>query len=222
MRRALLWSAIAVCCMATRANAQAGGGVNGVQVVRNASRAYQTLSSFQAQFEQHFEDKYVDQADSKGILYQEGKTRFAMRWTDPPKDAVVADGAKLWLYLPSSSPGKVVRYQQQASPTYGSNLLGTFLDNAVDRYRITYLKTETIEGHITDAVIMEPLANDMPFRRATVWFDRELGMPRRLDIEELRDHHRLLNLTSLRLNGSIPADIFTCGKLPKGTTIVDQ
>lgn len=194
----------------------------GVPVVRNASRAYQALSSFQAQFLQHFEDKNLDLTDSKGTLYQEGKSHFAMRWIDPPKDAIVVDGTKFWVYTPSSTPGQVLRFQQPNHPTYGTNLLGTFLDNAVDRYRITYVNSEVIDGHVTDAVIMEPIANDMPFRRATIWFDRELGLPRRLDIEESRGHNRLLSLTQLRVNSPIAADIFVCGKLPKGTKIIDQ
>ena len=54
------------------------------------------------------------------------------------------------------------------------------------------MKSEMIDNHLTDAVTMEPLANDMPFRRATVWFDRENSMPRRMDIEEMRTHRRIL------------------------------
>lgn len=202
--------------------AQVGGIDKGTPVVARASRAYQALTSFEADFQQHFEDRNLDMPDSRGTLYQEGKTHFAMRFSDPPKEAIVADGTKFWIYTPSTSPGRVLRYPQPSHPTYGTNLLGTFLDNAVERYRITYVKTEEIDGHVTDAVTMEPIANDMPFRRATVWFDRDLGLPRRLDIEETHDHRRVLNLTRLRLNNDIPADIFICGRLPKGTKIIDQ
>ena len=200
----------------------AQGGDKGVPVVQRASRAYQALSSFQAEFQQHFEDRNLDIPDSKGTLYQEGKNRFAMRFSDPPKDAIIVDGTRVWMYLPSSSPGQVLRFPQPNHPTYGTNLLGTFLDNAADRYRITYVKSEVIDGHVTDAVLMEPIANDMPFRRATIWIDRELGLPRRLDIEESRDHRRVLSLSQLQQNRTIPADIFVCGKLPKGTRIIDQ
>ncbi len=194
----------------------------GSVVVSRATRAYQALSSFQAQFVQHYDDKYGEPTpDAKGTLYQEGKTHFAMRFSDPPKDALVADGTYFWMYLPSTSPGKVLRFPQQNHPTYGTNLLGTFLDNAVDRYRITYVTFETIDGHITDEVIMEPIANDMPFIRATIWFDRELNLPRRLDIQENRDHHRVLNLTQLRPNESIPLAIFQFNP-PAGVKIVTQ
>jgi outer membrane lipoprotein-sorting protein len=188
----------------------------GVPIVKRASLAYQALSSFQALFRQQFEDRMMTVPDSRGTLYQEGKNKFAMRFSDPPSDMIIADGTSLCVYTPSETPGQVTIYPQQNHPTYGSNLLGTFLDNAADRYRITYLKSELIDNHMTDAVIMEPLANDMPFRRATIWFDRENSMPRRLDIEEMREHRRILQLTQLDLNRPIAASIFVC-KTPAGT-----
>ncbi len=208
------------CCLATGAIGQSGGDP-GVAVVKRASQAYQGLTSFKADFRQHFEDKVLDIPDGKGTLYQEGKNRFAMRFSDPPHDAVVVDGSRLWLYTPSSSPGQLLRYPIQNHPTYGTNLLGTFLDDAVDRYRVSYLRQEMVENHMTDVVMMEPVANDMPFRRATIWFDRENSMPRRLDIEESPGHKRILQLSGLEINRSIPPSTFIC-KPPAGTKIIDQ
>lgn len=194
----------------------------GLAVVQRASTAYQALTSFQAEFRQHLEDKMLpDLADSRGMLYQEGKNLFAMRFSDPPHDFFCVDGNKFWMYLPSSSPGQVLRFPLQNHPTYGTNVLGTLLDNAPDRYRVTYQKSEIIDNHVTDAVLMEPISNDMPFKRATVWFDRDSRMPRKLDIEETRDHRRILTLSRLLINGSIPPSTFSC-KTPIGTKIIDQ
>lgn len=193
----------------------------GVQVVKRASGAYQVLSSFRADFTQHFEDRMLDLPESHGTLYQEGKNHFAMRFSDPKGDAIVVDGTHLWMYLPSSAPGKVIGYPLQNHPTYATNLLGEFLDNAVDRYRITYVRAEAIDGHMTDAVTMEPTASDMPFRRATIWFDRESNLPRKLDIEEQRDHRRVLQLKNIQINLSLPPQTFICSP-PKGTTVVLQ
>jgi outer membrane lipoprotein carrier protein len=217
-----LWlvAALAVGGVCPALHAQSGGDP-GIPIVARGSRAYEALTSFQATFRQHFDDKMIDQPDSRGTLYQEGKNHFAMRFTDPPQDAIIADGSKLWVYTPSETPGQVMRYPLQNHPTYGTNLLGTFLDNAVERYRITYLRSEEIDSHMTDAVVMEPIANDMPFRRATIWFDRENSLPRRLEIEESRDHKRTLQLSQLQINRSIPPSTFVC-KPPAGTRIIDQ
>ncbi|MGH7593550.1 MAG: LolA family protein [Gemmatimonadales bacterium] len=212
-------AAVALAGLCQTLSAQSGDP--GVPVVARASRAYEALSSFEAAFKQHFDDKMIDQPDSRGTLYQEGKNHFAMRFSDPPKDAIIADGTKLWVYTPSETPGQVMRYPLQNHPTYGTNLLGTFLDDAVDRYRITYLRSEQIDNHMTDAVVMKPIASDMPFRQATIWFDRENSLPRRLEIEESRDHKRTLVLTQLQINRSIPPGTFLC-RPPAGTKIIDQ
>lgn len=207
---------------AAGAAAQGGADNTAVAVLRRASSAYQTLSSFQADFTQHYEDRALELADSKGVLYQEGKNLFAMRFTTPANEFLVADGARFCMYVPSSIPGKMSVFAVRPHPTYDTNLLGAFLDNAVDRYRVAYIKQETLDGHITDAITMEPVdKHDIPFQRARVWFDRESSLPRKMEIEEQPHHVRDLHFTSVRSNLSIPPKTFTCNP-PSGTRTVTQ
>ena len=118
MRHArFLLSAALLTTVCTAGNAQS---MTGVRMARKrASTAYQVLSSFQALFRQRFDDKAMETPESRGTLYQEGKNLFAMRFSDPPKDAIVADGTWLWVYTPSDSPGQVPQFPQQNHPTYG-------------------------------------------------------------------------------------------------------
>ncbi|MES1260003.1 MAG: hypothetical protein ABUL71_05355, partial [Gemmatimonadota bacterium] len=99
--------------------------------------------------------------------------------------------------------------------------VGTFLDNPAERYRITYVKTEAIDGKLTDAVLMEPIGGKMQFQRATVWLDRELGMPRKIDIQEKRDVGRVLYFSGIRTNSTIPPEMFNC-KPPGNPKIIEQ
>jgi outer membrane lipoprotein-sorting protein len=220
------YAAAALALLSLGAGALPGQTDKGATIVLQASKKYQALSSFEAQFRQHFEDSSIDNLpDARGTLYQEGKNLLAMRFSDPPKEAIVLDGNFVYQYLPSTSPGIVKKFPQQNHPTYGTNFVGVFLDNPLDRYRITYVTSELIDGHTTDEVMMEPIKpGELPFRRANVWFDRELGLPRKLHIEEQRNRARVLYLTSLRQNISIPPEIFTCdvSKLPKGTRVISQ
>ncbi|MES1260314.1 MAG: hypothetical protein ABUS49_01165, partial [Acidobacteriota bacterium] len=94
-------------------SAQATNVDKGVTIAVSASRKYQALTNFQAQFRQVLADKYIDTPDSKGSMYQEGKNHFAMRWSDPPKESICLDGTYVWMYFPSTSPGIVKRYPQQ-------------------------------------------------------------------------------------------------------------
>ncbi len=204
---------------ASRLPAQAPS-TDGVSIVRQASRKYQALSSFQAAFRQVRADKYDEPETTRGTLYQEGKNRFALRWSDPAKEAIVLDGTFFWIYTPSTSPGQVLRYAQQNQPTYGGDLIGTFLDNPEARYRISYVSSEVIDGHQTDAVLMEPIAKDPNFLRATLWLDRQSGMPRRIEVQEKREAKRTLYLASLLQNPSIPPSVFKFDT--KGLKVIPQ
>ncbi|MEP6590974.1 MAG: outer membrane lipoprotein carrier protein LolA [Gemmatimonadota bacterium] len=197
------------------------GAETAAQVVSRASRVYKQLSGMQAEFRQHIEDPMVGNLDSKGKLSQTGKNRFAMRFSDPANEAIVIDGTKLWIYTPSTSPGQVLRYPAPSSTTYGVNLMDWFLDNPLDRYRLTYVSNELLNGRRADVVLLEPTARDLPFRRATLWFDREDGLPRRFEIDERQGQKRTILLTNLRQNASVPPSEFVF-RVPDGVRVIDQ
>ncbi len=197
------------------------GAETAAQVVSRASRVYKQLSGMEAEFRQHIEDPMVGNLDSKGKLSQVGKNRFSMRFSDPANEAIVIDGTKLWIYTPSTSPGQVLRYPAPTSATYGVNLMDWFLDNPLDRYRLTYVTNEMLNGRRADVVLLEPTARDLPFRRATIWFDREDGLPRRFEIDERQGQKRTILLTSVRPNASVPPSTFVF-KVPDGVRVIDQ
>ena len=105
-------------------------------------------------------------------------------------------GAKLWVYTPSDNPGVVLRFPAPSSPVFGYNILDWFLKSPLDRYRVSFVKSETIDGRVTDAVLLQPLvAGEFQFRRATLWFDRGDGLPRRIETDE-GPQRRIVDLTT--------------------------
>ncbi|MES2303940.1 MAG: outer membrane lipoprotein carrier protein LolA [Gemmatimonadota bacterium] len=191
------------------------------QVVSRASRVFKQLSGLEADFRQHIEDPMVGNLDSKGKLSQTGKNRFVMRFSDPANEVLLVDGTHLWVYTPSTSPGQVTRRPISTSSVYGVNLIGWFMDNPLDRYRLTYVTTELVNGKRADAVLLEPTTRDLPFRRATLWFDREDGLPHRFEISEGQGQKRTVLLSNVRLNASIPPSVFVF-KVPDGVRVIDQ
>ncbi|MEO5799533.1 MAG: outer membrane lipoprotein carrier protein LolA [Gemmatimonadales bacterium] len=191
------------------------------QVVSRASRVFKQLSGLEADFRQHIEDPMVGNLDSKGKLSQTGKNRFVMRFSDPANEVLLVDGTHLWVYTPSTSPGQVTRRPISTSSVYGVNLIGWFMDNPLDRYRLTYVATELVNGKRADAVLLEPVTRDLPFRRATLWFDREDGLPHRFEISESQGQKRTVLLSNVRLNASIPPSTFLF-KVPDGVKVIDQ
>ncbi len=220
MKIAAALTGMALLAGAGRSVAQTGGDP-GIAIIRNASRVYQGLSSFEADFRLHTEDARLGNSDGKGTLAQQGKDRFALRFTDPPHDAIVIDGSYMWVYTPSSNPGQVLRMSMPTTPVYSSNLLGFFLDNPIERYRITFLRTEQVDHELTDVVALDPTSKELPFRHATIWIARADGLPRRIDTDEPDGIKRSLELSAVRTNRVIPPSMFQFNK-PKGVRVIAQ
>src|SRR5438876_570316 len=95
----------------------------------HASQIYQTITSLSADFVQVITNPMIGTPDTThGRLYQMRPSRFAMRFTDPKGDRIVADGRFLWLYTPSTTPGQVIRSRIPEHGTTGPNLIGQFVE----------------------------------------------------------------------------------------------
>ena len=104
-------------------------------VVGRASRVYRSLASLSADFVQVIDNPMIDSAESRGTLVQAGTAKLAMRFTDPPGEAIVIDGEHVWIYTPSTVPGQVIRTAvPSGGPVYGYNLLAWLLDRPAERY----------------------------------------------------------------------------------------
>jgi outer membrane lipoprotein carrier protein len=190
-------------------------------VIGRAARVYRSLSSLRADFVQIIDNPMIDSAESKGTLVQAGPARLAMRFSDPPGEAIVIDGKHVWIYTPSTVPGQVIRTPAPSGPVYGYNLLAWLLDRPAERYRASYLRTERVDGRMTDVIQLIPAVPDLPFIKAVVWLDRDQALPRRLEIHEESGATRTLTLSHIRVNESLPNQTFAF-KPPKGVRVVDQ
>jgi outer membrane lipoprotein carrier protein len=191
-------------------------------IVGRSSRVYRSLSSLSADFVQLIDNPMIDSATSRGTLVQAGQDKLAMRFTDPPGEAIVIDGEKVWVYTPSTTPGQVIRMPlPSGGPVYGYNILAWLLDRPAERYTATYVRADRLNGRTVDVVQLDPAVPDLPFDRAIIWLDKEDGLPRRLEITEHSGATRTLTLSKVRTNRTVPDDTFTF-KMPSGVRIVDQ
>lgn len=191
-------------------------------IVGRSSRVYRSLSSLSADFVQLIDNPMIDSATSRGTLVQAGQDKLAMRFTDPPGEAIVIDGEKVWVYTPSTTPGQVIRMPlPSGGPVYGYNILAWLLDRPAERYTATYVRADRLNGRTVDVVQLDPAVPDLPFDRAIIWLDKEDGLPRRLEITEHSGATRTLTLSKVRTNRTVPDDTFTF-KVPSGVRIIDQ
>ena len=192
-----------------------------VAIVGRAGRVYRSLSSLQADFVQTIEDRAQgDTLTGRGTVAQAGNNFFAMHFTDPPGEAIVVDGKFIWTYTPSTAPDVVYRSPVPTDPVYGANLLAVLLDRPQDRYRVNYVKRDTVASRVMDVVDLVPTSPSITFTKARLWLGTDDGLPRRIEINEGPGARRTIVLTRLRPNAPVPTSTFKF-IVPKGTRVID-
>ena len=193
-----------------------------LSLIRRSSSVYRGLTSLQADFVQVIEDAGIgDTLTTSGKLYQAGQNAFAMRFSDPPEEAIVIDGRYTWVYTPSTTPGQVIRMAVESDPVYGVNLLARLLDRPGDRYSASWLRSDDVNGRKVQVVAIVPRSTNANFTRAVLWLDPDDALPRRIELEEAPGMRRILTLSRIRPNATIPRETFEF-KVPRGVRIVDQ
>lgn len=188
--------------------------------VDRAVAAWNKVTSVRATFEQTVTNPLTGRAErAQGVYLQQGKNRVSIRFTQPAGDRIVADGKALWLYLPSSAPGQVIR----TSPSGGATVdwTGQFLASPKERYTITDAGRATVDGRATHALSLAPKGKDAPFARAKVWVDERDGLIRQFEVVDASGVLRRVRLTSLQVNVPVEASAFRFSP-PKGVRVVDQ
>jgi len=191
-------------------------------VLDRASAAYQTTQTLTARFVQIITNPMVGEPDTtRGQLFQQRPSRFAMRFTDPAGDRIVADGRYLWLYTPSTAPGQVIRSRIPAVGTTGPNLVGQFVERPHERYTARYVRADSSGAGWADVVALTPRDSAQPYTSAMIWVGRGDGLVHRVDIVESGGQERSVRLSQLRPNAAVPAKEFRF-TAPVGVRVVDQ
>ena len=195
-------------------------------ILDRASASYDTVRTLQADFVQIVDNPMLGDPDTtRGKLYQQRPNFFEMRFTDPKNDRIVADGKKLWLYTPSTTPGQVIRTAIPSAGTSGPNLIGQFVEHPRERYDARYVRADSVlvppPGGAVDVIALKPRQTDLPYTAATVWIARTDGLVRRIEIVESSGQTRTIILRNLVVNRPVPSREFKFAP-PAGTQVVDQ
>ncbi len=191
-------------------------------ILDRASASYDTVRTLQADFTQVVENAMLGDPDTtRGKLFQQRASYFAMRFTDPKGDRIVADGKKLWLYTPSTTPGQVIRGAIPQNGSAGPNLIGQFVEHPRERYTAKYVRTDSLADGAADVITLTPKTQEYPYTEATVWISRRDAFVRRIDIVENSGQRRSIILRNLRINQPIASREFRFSPT-SGLRVVDQ
>ena len=193
------------------------------QAYDRVAKAWSSHETLEAQFDQQIMNPLVGRtANSHGKFQQQKPGRVNITFTDPAGDKIVGDGTSLWVYLPSSTPGQVLKLPADADGAVVADLLGQLLDAPKRAFTFSGGDAVTIDGRATKRVLMVPrTANSVPFTKATLWLDDKEPRPVRVQVTDTQGVERTITLTTWVPNATLPKDAFTF-KPPKGVKVITK
>lgn len=197
--------------------------VSGDAAYARVVTAWASQSTLEAKFDQRIVNPILGRTvTSRGVFLQQRPGRIAVTFSDPDGDRIVSDGKHLWVYLPSSTPGQVLKLPADAEGAVVPDLLGALFDAPRRTFTISGGEAATIDGQKTRRVVLVPrVASSVPFQRATVWIDDQDPRPVRVQLLDEQGVERTITLTSWSPNAALPVNAFTFIP-PKGVKVVTK
>jgi outer membrane lipoprotein carrier protein len=176
-------------------------------ILARAEQAYSQIRSMEADFTQALYVPLLESTqNSRGRMFHRSPDRFLMRFTDPAGDIIVADGRYVWMYYPSTDDKQVIR-TQLSSAGQQVDLYREFLADATSRFAASLDASESVGGRPAKALTLIP-RQASPYRRVRIWVDNQDSLVRKFEISEENGSVRTLQLSGLRLNGTLGDDLF--------------
>ncbi len=191
--------------------------------IDRAVAAWSKIKTVRGTFEQTVANQLTGStATSRGEYAQDRPNLLSIRFTQPASDAIVSDGKIVWVYLPSTAPGQVIKRSATDRSQTPIDLTGTFLDSPRTKYDITAAPAKTVDGHAAQGLALTPKTGvNAPFSKATVWVDDDDAYIREFDVTESSGVSRHIHLTSIQPNAQVPKSLFQFTP-PADAKVVDQ
>jgi outer membrane lipoprotein carrier protein len=190
--------------------------------IDRAVAAWAKVKTVRGAFEQTVTNQLTGStATARGEYAQQRPNLLSIRFTQPASDAIVSDGKTVWVYLPSTAPGQVIKRSATDQSETPIDLTGAFLDSPRTKYVISAAPGKTVDGHAAQGLLLVPKTGmSAPFTKATVWVDDDDSFIREFDVTET-NVSRHIHLTALEPNAQVSKTLFTFA-IPAGAKVVDQ
>jgi len=187
------------------------------------AKAWAAQNTLEAQFEQKITNPILGRtALSRGLFQQQRPGKVSITFTDPVGDRIVGDGKSLWVYLPSSTPGQVLKLPADTDGAIVADLLGQLLEAPRKSFTISGGEAVTIDGRATHRVQLLPrTAGSVPFQKATLWLDDNYPRPIRVQVIDQQGVDRTITLTTWSPDATLPKNAFRFTP-PKGVKVVTK
>jgi outer membrane lipoprotein carrier protein len=211
MRTAI--AALAVLVFATTAGAQSGADA----ALDRAVAAYRNVRTVRTPFEQTLTNPVTSRVSSaRGEMIIQRPGKISVAFTEPKGDRIVSDGKVVWVYLPSSAPGQVIK-QPASSVGAGLDFSSELLTAPRAKFSIGDGGVATAAGRPSRVVVLTP-KSEGSFTKARIWVDDKDGLVRQLELTEPSGLTRMIQFGTMKLNAKVPASTFKFA-VPKGVKV---
>jgi outer membrane lipoprotein carrier protein len=208
-------AAIAVAAFPVTSRAQGADAI-----IDRAVAAYGRLNSMRADFRQTLTNPLTGSTQTtSGVLLRRKPNLLSINFESG--DRVVADGSTLWAYLPSSTPGQVMKMPYNGDNASAMDPADEFLNSPRTRFNVSAAGTATVGGRPTHAVTLVPKRANAHFTTAKVWIDDSDSSIRQFDVETANGLKRHVVITKFTPNPTLARSAFVFA-VPKGVKVVDQ
>ena len=219
MRGTISAAAIALAAVAAAASA-AGAQSTADSALDRAVAAYQKVQTLRASFDQSLSNPITGRSSrASGELLVKRPGRISIRFAAPSSDRIVSDGKYVWVYLPTSAPGQVIRAHANASQGTGMDVSTELLTAPRTKFDVSDAGAATVNGRSTRVVVLAP-RTARNYTRARLWIGGADGIVRQLELTENSGVVRTIVFRTIQLNARLPASAFRFD-VPKGVKIYD-
>ncbi|HMI43367.1 MAG TPA: outer membrane lipoprotein carrier protein LolA [Gemmatimonadaceae bacterium] len=215
MKKLIPLAAFAFAVLPISARAQSADAI-----IDRAVAAYARLNSMRAEFKQTLTNPLTGNSQTtSGVILRKKPNLLSI--TFESGDRVAADGSTLWVFLPSSVPGQVMRMPYTGTNASTVDPAEQFLNAPRTRFTVTSSGTANVSGRATHAITLVPKRANAGFTSAKVWIDDADSSIRQFDVESANGLKRHVVITSFTPNPDLSKSTFRFA-VPKGAKIVDQ
>jgi outer membrane lipoprotein carrier protein len=187
------------------------------QALDRAVAAYRKVRTVRTQFEQTLTNPVTSRVSTaRGVMILQRPGKISFGFTDPSGDRIVSDGKFVWIYLPSSAPGQVIR-QPASDVGVGLDFSSELLTAPRTKFSVADGGASTTDARKARIVVLTP-KSEKPFTKARIWVDDRDGLVRQLELTEPSGLTRLIKFGKMKLNATVSASAFRFA-VPKGVKV---
>ncbi len=198
----------------------AAGAQSADATLERAVAAYSRMKSMRAEFRQTLTNPLTGSTATVGGTILRRKPNLLSLSFDNG-DRIVADGQYLWLYVPSTAPGQVVRSEGASAGSSTFDPAGDILASPRERYSVAGGGTESIGGRATHVLSLTPRVASVQFKKVKLWIDDRDASVRQLEATDGNGLTRLIVVTRLVSNPMLSRTLFKFTP-PRGVRVLDQ